>query len=176
MSNTASAGRAQSTVFERLAAGPISWGVCEVPGWGIQLPPERVLAEMHELGVVATESGPDGYLGYDPGVARALLDRSELTLVGGFLPVVLHEPAELDASLAKVHRTAALFADLGATVLCSAAVVDDDWSARINLTDAQWAHLVTALSEVDAAAAEHGVTHVLHPHWRTVVEQDEDVQ
>jgi len=176
MSNAARAGRAQSTVFERLAAGPISWGVCEVPGWGVQLPPERVLAEMHEIGVVATESGPDGYLGYDAAATRELLDRTELELVGGFLPVVLHEPAALEASLAKVHRTAALFSDLGATVLCSAAVVDDDWSARIDLTDAQWAHLLAALPAVDATAAEHGVTHVLHPHWRTVVEQDEDVQ
>jgi inosose dehydratase len=147
-----------------------------VPGWGVQLPPERVLAEMHELGVVATESGPDGYLGYDPGAARALLDRTELKLVGGFLPVVLHEPAALDESLAKVHRTAVLFAELGATVLCSAAIVDDDWSARIELTDAQWDHLFEALTLVDEAAAEHGVTHVLHPHWRTVVEQDADVQ
>src|SRR5262249_26816825 len=76
----------------------------------------------------------------------------------------------------KVHRASALFAELGATVLCSAAVVDDDWSARIDLSDAEWDHLVAALAAVDAAAAEHGVTHVLHPHWRTVVEQDEDVQ
>src|SRR2546428_5825440 len=98
------AGRAQSAVLERLAAGPISWGVCEVPGWGLQLPPERVLAEMGALGIVATESGPDGYLGYDPAAARDLLDRNELTLVGGFLPVVLHEPAALEASLAEVPR------------------------------------------------------------------------
>ena len=176
MSNPARAGRAQSTVFERLAAGPISWGVCEVPGWGIQLPPERVLAEMHALGVVATESGPDGYLGYDLAAARDLLDRNDLTLVGGFLPIVLHEPAVLEESLARVHRASALFADLGATVLCSAAVVDDDWSARIDLSDAQWDHLLEALPIVSEAAAEHGVMHVLHPHWRTVVEQDEDVQ
>jgi len=176
MSNFARSGRAPSTVFERLAAGPISWGVCEVPGWGMQLPPERVLAEMHALGIVATESGPDGWLGYDPNAARELLDRSELTLVGGFLAVVLHDPAVLDDSLAKVHRTAALFADLGATVLCSAAVVDDDWSARVDLSDAQWDHLFEALAAVGEATAEHGVTHVLHPHWRTVVEQDADVQ
>ncbi len=176
MSNPARADRAHTTLLERLAAGPISWGVCEVPGWGIQLPPERVLAEMHQLGVAATESGPDGYLGYDPGAARALLDRTQMQLVGGFLPVVLHEPAALAASLAKVHRAAALFAELGATVLCSAAVVDDDWSPRIDLDDAQWDHLFAAFSAVDAAAAKHGVTHVLHPHWRTVVEQDEDVQ
>ena len=46
MSNTA---KQDSSVLERLAAGPISWGVCEVPHWGIQLPPERVLAEMQLL-------------------------------------------------------------------------------------------------------------------------------
>jgi hypothetical protein len=27
----------------RIAAAPISWGVCEVPGWGRQTAPERVL-------------------------------------------------------------------------------------------------------------------------------------
>ena len=30
----------------RVAGAPISWGVCEVPGWGYQLRPHRVLAEM----------------------------------------------------------------------------------------------------------------------------------
>jgi len=44
----------------RLAAAPISWGVCEVPGWGRQLPPERVPAEMADLGITATELGPQG--------------------------------------------------------------------------------------------------------------------
>jgi len=28
----------------KIAGAPISWGVCEVPGWGYQLTPERVLA------------------------------------------------------------------------------------------------------------------------------------
>lgn len=28
----------------RLAGAPISWGVCEVPGWGLQLSPDRVLS------------------------------------------------------------------------------------------------------------------------------------
>ena len=30
----------------RIAAAPISWGVLDVPGWGHQMAPERVLAEM----------------------------------------------------------------------------------------------------------------------------------
>jgi inosose dehydratase len=154
----------------RLAAGPISWGVCEVPGWGLQLPPERVLAEMHELGISATESGPDGYLG-DAGRAGALLAANGLRLVGGFIAVVLHQPAALAATLDKVRRTAAFFAELGGGVICSAAVVDDAWSPPVELTDAQWGHLLDALQLVDAAAAEQGLRHTLHPHWGTLVER-----
>ena len=45
--------------MNRIAGAPISWGVCEVPGWGYQLPPDRVLAEMQEVGLAATELGPD---------------------------------------------------------------------------------------------------------------------
>jgi len=150
--------------------------VCEVPGWGLQLDPDRVLAEMRTLGLAATEAGPDGYLGTEVADARALLVRHELKLVGGFLPVVLHHPVKLDASLAKVRRTAALLAALGARVLCSAAVVDDEWSPRYELDERQWDHLCRGLSLLDEAAAEHGVQHVLHPHWGTLVEQDEDVR
>lgn len=25
----------------KIAAAPISWGVCEVPGWGLQMEPSR---------------------------------------------------------------------------------------------------------------------------------------
>jgi inosose dehydratase len=46
----------------KLAGAPISWGVCEVPGWGRQLAPDRVFGEMAALGLRATELGPIGYL------------------------------------------------------------------------------------------------------------------
>jgi inosose dehydratase len=175
MSIATRAGAAETALRKRLAAGPISWGVCEVPGWGLQLPPERVLAEMHALGIAATEAGPDGYLGTDPARVRALLAANGLALVGGFLPVVLHEPGALEPTLAKVHRTAAFFAELGAQVLCSAVVVDDEWSPRVDLTGAQWDHLLGSLPLLDDAAAEHGVMHVVHPHWGTLVEQAADL-
>src|ERR671914_1220308 len=75
----------------KLAGAPISWGVCEVPGWGRMLPPERVLAEMASLGLTATEMGPVGYLPADPERVRSLLARYDLSLVGAFVPLVLHE-------------------------------------------------------------------------------------
>ena len=36
----------------RIAGAPISWGVCEVPGWGYQLGPDKVLAEMRDTGLI----------------------------------------------------------------------------------------------------------------------------
>ena len=54
------------SIMQRLAGAPISWGVCEVPGWGIELSPDRVLGEMQQLGLSATELGSEGYLPTDP--------------------------------------------------------------------------------------------------------------
>ncbi|MGI8415149.1 MAG: hypothetical protein ACR2P2_02865, partial [Nakamurella sp.] len=47
---------------ERVAGAPISWGVCEGPDWGYQLDSETVLTQMREVGLAATEFGPDGFL------------------------------------------------------------------------------------------------------------------
>ena len=55
---------------DRIAGAPISWGVCEVPGWGYQLPADQVLRQMSEIGLSATELGPDGFLPADPDELR----------------------------------------------------------------------------------------------------------
>jgi len=60
---------------DRVAGAPISWGVCEVPGWGHQLGPALVLGQMREVGLAATEFGPDGFLPDSPkDKARTLAD------------------------------------------------------------------------------------------------------
>jgi inosose dehydratase len=163
------------SVLDRLAGGPISWGVCEVPGWGAELSPDRVLAEMRELGIRATEAGPDGYLGSDAADVRSLLERHGLELLGGFLPVVLHDREEHDESLASAERVATLFAETGATFLVSAIVGDLSWPARFELSDAQWRSVFEGLARIDDVAAAHGLRHVTHPHWRTLVERPADV-
>ena len=81
----------------RVAGAPISWGVCEVPGWGYQLPADRVLAEMAALGLTATEFGPAGYLPTDPVQRSRLLAGHGLSAAGGFVPVVLHAPGAAEA-------------------------------------------------------------------------------
>jgi inosose dehydratase len=163
------------TLEERLGAGPISWGVCEVPGWGRMLPADRVLREMRSVGITATELGAPGFLPHDAGALRAELERLEVRLVGGFVPLVLHDPDQREKALASARATAALFEDCGGTAFCSAALVDDGWAPRVPLDDAQWDHLLSMLVELDELADAHGLTHALHPHVGTLVETADDV-
>ena len=146
-----------------------------MPGWGAELAPDRVLAEMRSLGISATEAGPDGYLGTDSAAVRALLERHGMELVGGFLPVVLHDRSAHAESLASAERVATLFEQTGASFVVTAVVEDLSWPARRSLSDAEWRTVFEGLARIDDLAAAHGLTNVLHPHWRTLVERPEDV-
>jgi inosose dehydratase len=158
---------------DHLAGAPISWGVCEVPGWGRQLPADRVFSEMASLGLQATELGPVGYLPFEPAAIRDALDRHGLRLVGGFVPVVLHEAA-LDT--AEAERIAAVLAGAGAEVFVAAAVADAAWSEPVPLTAEDFKRLARHLAELERRVAEHGLTLALHPHAGTQIETAEDVE
>jgi inosose dehydratase len=160
---------------DRLAGAPISWGVCEVPGWGLQLPPERVLAEMAALGLKATELGPQGWLPLDGAAARAQLDRHGLALVGGFVPVVVHE-RDNGPTREHARRAAAQLAAAGADVFVAAAVADQAWSPAPRLDDEGFERSGAHLREVADLVAGHGLELVLHPHVGTLVETKIDVE
>ena len=161
--------------MRRLAGAPISWGVCEVPGWGHQLPPRRVLSEMASLGLRATELGADGYLPGEPDALRALLGEYGLRLVGGFVPLVLHEPS-LDRAREHAERSARLLAAAGADVFVLAILADEDWGPTFAPTDEQWARLVDHLAEIEALVAGDGLTLAIHPHAGTLIERDDAIQ
>jgi inosose dehydratase len=154
-----------------MAGAPITWGVCEVPGWGYQLPPDRVLGEMAALGLKATELGPSGYLPTDRDALRELLDAHNLTLVGGFVPAVLHHQGELEESLATVARSADVLAAGGAPVLVLAADTPEaGYERSFDMDDDQWKALVQAIDHVVDLAGERGLTVAFHPHYGTVIE------
>lgn len=160
----------------RAAGAPISWGVSEVTGWGHQMSPRRVLAEMRGLGLLATELGPAGFLPAEPARRAAVLDSYGIRVVGGFVPVVLHDPA-VDPSPA-LARVAAGFAESGAGVLVLAADLGQggSYEERKELDPQAWRTLLGNLDRAVMAAAEHGVVAALHPHVGTAVERPGDVQ
>jgi len=159
----------------KVAGAPISWGVCEVPGWGHQLTPERVLTEMRDAGLAATEFGPDGFLPADPARMAEFLAAHHLTAVGGFTPVVLHEPGHDPAPEIERLLDGYDAAHAGVLVL-SAATGRDGYDTRPDLDEAGWNTLLANLDRLTGLAAARGVRAVLHPHVGTMVERGDEVQ
>ncbi len=161
----------------RVAGAPISWGVCEVPGWGYQMEAERVLDEAARLGLTAVEAGPDGFLPEDPEGMTDLLSGYGLELVGGFVPVVLHRQVTRDAELASVERQARLFGAAGAGVLVIAAATGEEgYEESADLEDSEWDELFATLATVEEIGAGQGLGVVLHPHYGTQIESPAQVQ
>lgn len=161
---------------QRLAGAPISWGVCEVPGWGIMLPKERVLPEMRDLGLKATELGALGYLGHEPDEIRDLLARYSLGAVGGFVPLSLHDPAGRQRAERDAEQAARLLAGAGGSYFVTAVVVDEAWSTPFELDEHQWDEVAAELDIVERICAAYGLRQVVHPHAGTLIERDEHVQ
>lgn len=159
----------------KVAAAPISWGVCEVPGWGRVLPPGTVLAEMAALGIAATELGPPGYLPTAAPDLAALLAEYGLDLVGGFFATTLHDAdgSTVDDAAAVVELLAAAGGDV---LVLAAATGLDGYDERPALSDREWATLVDTAAAIAERAAALGIRTVLHPHVGTHVETYAEVE
>jgi len=159
----------------KIAGAPISWGVCEVPGWGYQLGPERVLREMREVGLSATELGPEGFLPSEPAAMAKVLSQHGLHAVGGFTPLLLHVPGH--DPVPEVDRVLDGFVAAQAGVLVLSAVTGaEGYDTRPELDDDGWLTLLSNLDRLSALAEERGVRAVLHPHVGTMIEKGHEVQ
>ena len=141
----------------KIAGAPISWGVCEVPDWGYQMSPDRVLTEMQEIGLTATEFGPQGWLPVDAVERAEVVGRYGLKPVGAFFLAVMHDPGfdpipqvnkELDAFEAAGGEFLVLAADSGR----------DGYDDRPVLDEEGWQTLFANLSRITEVCAARGVT------------------
>jgi inosose dehydratase len=166
----------QSTPLRsRVAGAPISWGVCEVPGWGHQLEAQRVLEEMRSLGLAATEFGPVGFLAEEPAAKAAQLASYGMAAVGGFLPVLLHEAAHDPLPEVDAFIDGCLASGAGVVVLAAFTGVDG-YDARPVLDDEGWATMLGNLDRITDRAEERGVIACVHPHVGTMVETGEETE
>jgi inosose dehydratase len=160
----------RASFLDRVAAAPISWGICEAPGWGLQLPVDRVLTEARQLGITAMEQGALGWLPTDPTAQRAKLAEYGMQMLGGFVPLVLHDADQRDSTMAIAEDVAANMEAAGGTHFVTAVVGSlDDWF-RPAMTDGSWSELFANLDRVEGICRDHGLTQVLHPHVDTLIE------
>ena len=127
----------------KIAGAPISWGVCEVPDWGYQMTPERVLTEMKQIGLTATEFGPQGWLPVDAEERAAVVGKFGLKPVGSFFLAVMHDPGfdpipQVDAELT-AFEVAGGEARRPPAVLLRLPTLRPCWSASAAWCRAAWA-------------------------------------
>ena len=168
-------GDQNQTLRSMIAGAPISWGVCEVPGWGLQLDADRVLSEMRALGLAATEFGPVGFLEVEPVAKAEQLASYGIKAVGGFLPVLLHDAAHDPLPEVDDFIDGCLASGAGVVVLAAYTGVDG-YDARPVLDDEGWATMLANLDRITDRAEARGVIACVHPHVGTMVETGEETE
>ncbi|MHA6512811.1 sugar phosphate isomerase/epimerase family protein [Tessaracoccus sp. Z1128] len=162
--------------MKRVAGAPISWGVCEMPGWGPMLEARRVLREMKSLGLDAIELGSPGFFPEDIGQIKEILAEYEVQVIADFVPLPLHDTAQKAWAMEKAERMAARLQSLGATTFVTCAIKDPSWSDPHRMDADELKVLADSLDRLEDICAAHDLVHTLHPHLSSMVEVAEDVK
>ena len=166
-----------SSFLDRVAGAPITWGVDGSPGWGHLMDRDRVMREMKESGLTATELGPDGYLPTDPDELADYLKSYDFTIVGGFVPALLYRPDRVDEVLEYVDRASHQLSRTGSQVLVlGASSHHDGYDISIDMNDEEWAIFLENLKRLEDIVGNEGLTTALHPHWGMAIETGSDVE
>jgi len=170
----------------RLGTAPITWGVCEMDGWGERLPYPRVLDEMAALGFEGTELGPPGYLPDDPVALGVALRERKLAFVGSFCPIVApRDRAGADRAVAEARVLTTFLAAAGAPFLVLADAGDAarlavagraDTPGSPSLDEEGWRWFAETAERIGADANAQGVRAVFHPEAGSYVETESEIE
>ncbi len=164
-------------LMSRVAGAPITWGVDGSPGWGHLMDRDRVMSEMVETGLAATELGPDGYLPTDADELAEFVGGYGLSVVGGFVPALLYRPDRIDAELAYVSRASRQLAVAGSLVLVlGPSSHHDGYDRQVDMDDAEWRVFLDNLRRLEDIVGGEGLTTALHPHWGMAIENGAHVE
>lgn len=168
----------RARVSHRLALSPSCWGINETPGWGHQLPAERVLSEAAAVGETAITAGPPGFLPDRSDHARALLRRHRLQVVAGQVHAVLHDHEIRGPELAHIDGHAHWLAAIGAGTLVLAVIPERTRGAQRpdKLSHSEWAHLLDSIGSVEHVCARHKLRLAVQPRFGSTIEGPDDIE
>jgi inosose dehydratase len=138
---------------------------------------DRVMQEMKDAGLSATELGPDGYLPTDPEELADYLKDYDLTIVGGFVPACLYRQDRADADLEYVARACRQLSRTGSkVVVLGPSSHHDGYDRRVDMTGDEWAVFLENLKRLEDVAGGEGLVTALHPHWGMAIETGAHVE
>jgi inosose dehydratase len=166
-----------SDLLNRIAGGPITWGVDGSPGWGYLMDSDRVLSEMRSTGLSATELGPEGFLPTDPDQLVDYVAGYELQVVAGFVPAVLYRDRGIEDQLAYVDRANSQLAKTGSKfIVLGPDSHHEGYDTEIEMTSDEWQTFSANLERVMHNAEDHGLATAVHPHWGMAISRENEVE
>jgi inosose dehydratase len=169
----------------KVGAGPVSFGVYEVPKDGSGLSAERLTQAMAEAGYQGAELPPAGYAG-PPGSAARLWEKHGLESVGIYIPIHFADPtlgavdegrmeeALLELESASAGPRIAILADEGSEVLLHNPGRGDDPTHALGVK--AFDALCSAVNRLAAKIRSRGLVPSFHPHISTYVESPAEVE
>lgn len=165
-----------SSMLSRVAGAPITWGADASVGWGYLMDPRRVMAEMREAGLSATELGPDGFLPSDPEELKDFVAGYDMSMVGGFVPAVLYQERDIEEQLDYVGRASDQLAAAGASnVVLGPRSHYDGYDTEIDMSDEEWDVFLRNLRRFQDTTEARGLATALHPHWGMAISRQNQV-
>jgi inosose dehydratase len=166
----------------KAASAPVSWGITEIEGLQADLGYGQVMDEIATAGYEGTELGPWGFYPTAPDDLRGALDKRGLALVGAFVDVPIHDPAQFAVGRQAVRQVVPLLAALGApTLILSArqtperAAIPGRVTEADGLSAAQWRQAGAYLQELAGIARDAGLDATFHHHVGTYVETPQEI-
>ena len=150
----------------------------DVPGWGHQLDPERVLSEAAAVGEGAIEAGPPGFLPDRSDLARPMLKRHHVRVVAGPAQAILHHHDIGGPELAHLDGHASWLAALGAETLVLSAMPPRSAGQPhgIVLSSMGWAHLLHLIGSVQHVCSRHKLRLAVQPRFGSMIQGPSDIE
>ncbi len=170
----------------RVGNAPCSWGVIENVE-GSRLTWETVLDEIAATGYLGTELGDWGFMPSDPAQLSAALEKRNLTMIGSWVSVYLHDPEKLQQSIDEAKRTARLLKAVGGEepLIILGNDPHTDYvrtknagriTPEMGLSEERWKVFTAGANAVARAVRdEAGLRTVFHPHVATYVETPAEI-
>ncbi|ETK32673.1 TIM barrel protein [Microbispora sp. ATCC PTA-5024] len=171
----------------RIASAPVSFGVYLAGRAAIG--PDEMLAAMREAGYDGTDSGPLGYLGTGPGLARRLA-RHGLGLAGGWVDLRYGDPGGFAEDVVALEAALDVFASVPVddprfaprpTLACPDnperyARPGMPADRRLRVPDEEWPAFAARVREAAARCRDRGLEPAFHHHLGTDVETPEEIE
>src|SRR5580693_1775113 len=163
----------------RFGVSPIAWINDDLPALGGNTPLDSVLDEARDVGFAGIELG--GKFPKDPNVLRALLNRHQLALVGGWYSAgLLTRSAAAEIEALQSHLALLKAMGCGVFILAETSnAIHGDQTRAISraprLADSSWDEFGQKLTEVADYRAQAGLRMAYHHHLGTVVESQRDL-